>query len=67
MLRVAAWGQLLFILGCIGYSTYALYMGDFEQAFLPYPILILYYLIFARKKISEEGSKEEETHEDIGS
>ena len=64
MLRVAALGQLLFVLACIGYSTYALYLGDFEQAFLPYPILIIYYLIFARKKISERASEEESSHEE---
>jgi len=60
MLRVAVWCQLLFVLLCVAYSTYALFQGDFEQAFLPYPILILYYLVFfARKKrLPEEFSKD---------
>jgi hypothetical protein len=48
MTRAMAWFHIVVILLSVGYSTYALFKGDFEQAFLPYPILILYYLIFAR-------------------
>ncbi|MGD8757987.1 MAG: hypothetical protein PVH78_03870, partial [Deltaproteobacteria bacterium] len=48
-----AWVQILFVLGCVGYSTYWLFQGNFEQAFLPYPILILYYLLFPRRKMKK--------------
>jgi hypothetical protein len=58
MIRVAAWVQILFVLGCVGYSTYWLFQGDFEQAFLPYPILILYYLLFARRKMKKTPPSE---------
>jgi hypothetical protein len=66
MTRFAVWGQLVFILGCIGYSTYALFKGDFEQALLPYPVLILYYLIFVGKRVTgknhtKDRDREEET------
>jgi hypothetical protein len=50
MIRVVAWLQILFVLGCIGYSTYFMFQGNFQQALLPYPILVLYYLIFLRKR-----------------
>jgi len=53
MIRVVAWIQIFFVLGCVAYSTYWLFQGDFEQAFLPYPILILYYLVFARRKMKK--------------
>jgi len=60
MIRVVAWIQILFILGCVGYSTYWLFLGDFEQAFLPYPILILYYLLFSRRKMKKTPPTEGE-------
>jgi hypothetical protein len=60
MTRVLVWVQILFILCCLGYSTYSLFQGDFEQAFLPYPILILYYLLFSRRKIKRAPLSEEE-------
>lgn len=50
MVRMLAWLQIAFVLGCIAYSTYFMFQGDFERAFLPYPVLILYYLLFLRKK-----------------
>lgn len=58
MIRVVVWVQILIILCCIGYSTYSLFKGDFEQAFLPYPLLILYYLLFSRRKIKRTRSPE---------
>ena len=60
MIRVVAWAQILFILGCVGYSTYWFFQGDFEQAFLPYPILILYYLLFSRRKMKKTRPSEGE-------
>jgi hypothetical protein len=59
MMRAVVWGQLLIVLTCVGYSTYSLFKGDFEQAFLPYPILILYYLIFSRTRTKRPTSSEE--------
>lgn len=60
MTRVVVWVQIVFILCCVGYSTYSLFKGDFEQAFLPYPILILYYLLFSRRKRRRTPSSEGE-------
>ncbi len=60
MTRVFVWAQILFVLCCLGYSTYSFFKGDFERAFLPYPILILYYLLFSRRKIKRAPSSEEE-------
>ncbi|MBW1741870.1 MAG: hypothetical protein JRJ47_00370 [Deltaproteobacteria bacterium] len=63
-MRTVAWMQILVILFIIGYSTYALFQGDFERALLPYPILVLYYLLFARKKTKEIPSAESYDHQD---
>lgn len=60
MKRAVVWGQLLFVLGCIGYSTYSFFQADFQQAFLPYPVLILYYLVFLRKKGGVDSSSGED-------
>jgi len=56
MVRVMAWLQIVFVLGCVGYSTYFMFQGDFEQAFLPYPVLVLYYLVFLRKRDKRSSS-----------
>ena len=58
-MRALAWVHILIILGLIGYSTYSLFKGDFEQALLPFPILILYYLVFARRSIHAPSSSSE--------
>jgi len=63
-MRAVAWMQIFVILFIIGYSTYALFQGDFERALLPYPILILYYLLFARKKT--KGISSAENHDQRG-
>jgi len=50
MARAVVWFQILFVLSCVGYSTYSLFGGHFDQALLPFPILILYYLLLCRRK-----------------
>jgi len=57
-MRVLAWLHILIILCFVGYSTYSLFRGHFEQAFLPYPILIIYYLLFVRRKTKATSSTE---------
>jgi hypothetical protein len=61
-MRVIVWLHILVVLGLVGYSTYFLFKGDFEQALLPYPILIIYYLLFARRHIAASSSPEDEGH-----
>ena len=61
-MRAVVWLQILIILCFLGYSTYSLFKGDFEQALLPYPILIIYYLLFARSKIKNSPSTENQDH-----
>jgi hypothetical protein len=63
LMRAVVWIQIVIIVGLIGYSTYSLFQGDFEQALLPYPILILYYLFFARRKTKATSSTESQNHE----
>jgi len=58
MARAVVWLQILFVLSCVAYSTYSLFGGHFDQALLPYPALILYYLIFCRRK--KEGADSSE-------
>lgn len=54
--RILAYVQICLVCGCIFYSTYAFFNGRFEQAFLPYPVLILYYLFFLRKTRSRQAT-----------
>lgn len=63
MIRTVAWIQILIVFGCVGYSTYYMFQGDFERAFLPYPILILYYLVFLRKKAGKVSDSPEDDPE----
>ncbi len=60
MIRAVVWAQILFVLSCVGYSTYCLFQGDFEKGLLPYPVLILYYLVFSRRKIKKTHPSEGE-------
>lgn len=49
-MRIIIWLHIILVLTCVAFSTYSFFAGDFERALLPYPILIIYYLIFARHK-----------------
>jgi hypothetical protein len=60
--RTIAWLHILIIFSLFGYSTYSLLQGDFEQALLPYPILILYYFLFVRSKTKTTSSAESQDH-----
>jgi hypothetical protein len=55
--------QIVFFLLLIGYSTYSLFKGDFEQAILPFPILALYYVFVVSRHgaHSEDDSDPDET------
>ena len=53
-IRILAYAQICLVCGCILFSTYSFFYGRFEQAFLPYPVLILYYLFFLRKNRSRQ-------------
>jgi hypothetical protein len=61
-MRAIVWLHILIVFLLFGYSTYSLFKGDFEQALLPYPILIIYYLLFARGRIKTTSSEESEDH-----
>jgi hypothetical protein len=61
-MRAIVWLQILIILCRLGYSTYSLFEGNFEQAFLPYPVLIIYYLLFARRKVMNTSPTESQDH-----
>ena len=52
-MRAVVWLQIFIISILLGYSTYSLFKGNFEQALLPYPILIIYYLLLGRRKIED--------------
>jgi len=64
VIRLVAWLQIVFVLGCVAYSTYFMFQGDFEKAFLPYPVLVLYYLVFLRKKEKRSSSPPATGHDE---
>jgi len=43
--RTAAAVQLIIVLLIVGYGTYHLYLGNFEQSFAVLPFLIGYYFL----------------------
>jgi len=61
-MRAIVWIHIFLILALVGYSTYSLFKGDFEQALLTYPVLILYYVVFARHKMKTSSSEESQDH-----
>ena len=58
IMRAVVWLHIFIILCFLGYSTYSLFKGDFEQALLPYPALIIFYLLFVRSRVRTTSSTE---------
>ncbi len=51
MKRILAVIQIIIIVLIVGFSTWQLYLGHFEQAFATLPFLIIYYVfIVARQR-----------------
>lgn len=49
MPKVSALIQVVIIIFVVGYTTYQFFLGHFEQALAPFPLLIVYYVfIIAR-------------------
>jgi len=44
MKRVLAAIQIVIIVLIIGYGTWQLYLGHFEQALVSFPLLVIFYL-----------------------
>jgi hypothetical protein len=44
MKKAAAVIQIIFILLIVGYGTYNLFLGNFEQSMVTLPLLIVYYV-----------------------
>jgi hypothetical protein len=44
MKRILAAIQIVLIILIVGYSTWQLYLGHFEQALASFPLLIIFYL-----------------------
>lgn len=51
MTKMSALVQVIFVVLIVVYSTTQLFMGHFEQAMAPFPLLLLYYVfVIARQK-----------------
>jgi hypothetical protein len=44
MKRILALIQIIIIILIVGFSTWQLYLGNFELAFVGFPFLIVYYV-----------------------
>ncbi|OEU47148.1 MAG: hypothetical protein BA861_06700 [Desulfobacterales bacterium S3730MH5] len=64
MRHAVAWLQIVIVVCLLGYSIQCLFKGDFEQACLPYPVLIIYYLVFARSKAGCTSGAESQDDKD---
>jgi len=60
MKKAAAIVQIVIVLFIVGYGTYNLFLGNFEQSMTTLPLLVVYYVFMvARQKRSQS---EEEQH-----
>jgi hypothetical protein len=51
MKRILATIQIIIIVLIIGFATWQLFLGNFDQAFASFPLLIIYYVfIIARQR-----------------
>ena len=62
LMRAVVWLHILIVLCLLGYSTYCLFQGDFEQALVPYPMLVLYYFLIVRSKTKNRPPTESRDH-----
>jgi ABC-type nickel/cobalt efflux system permease component RcnA len=64
MKKSAAVMQLISVLLIVGYGTYNLFTGNFEQSMLTLPLLVVYYVfvVVRQKRVSSEG--EEQSQDD---
>lgn len=66
--RTAAAIQILIVLLIVGYGTYNLYLGNFEQSFATLPFLIGYYLlVVAWQRKARERDRENDDDATPGS
>jgi hypothetical protein len=58
--KSAAVIQLITVLLVVGYGTYNLFTGNFEQSILTLPLLVVYYLfvVVRQKRVPSDGEKE---------
>jgi hypothetical protein len=50
MKRILAVIQLIVIILIVGFGTWQLYLGHFEQAFVTLPFLIIYYVFIVSRQ-----------------
>jgi amino acid permease len=61
MTKTAAIIQIVLIVLVVGYGTFHLFQGNFEQTYLTFPLLILYWVFFvARKRRAEMDERQEQ-------
>lgn len=62
MSKPAAIVQIIVVALLLTYSTVHLFLGNFEKAFSPFPLLILYYIfVLARQKRRARSDDEEQS------
>ena len=62
MSKPAAIVQIIVVAALLTYSTVHLFLGNFEKAFSPFPLLILYYVfVLARQKRRARYDDEDES------
>lgn len=64
MTKIFAVVQVVLIILAVAFTTYQLFLGNFEQALAPFPLLLLYYVFVIapqkRRRQSEEHDNPEE-------
>jgi hypothetical protein len=59
MKKAAAVVQIIFILLIVGYGTYNLFLGNFEQSMATLPLLIVYYVFVVVRHKRIQSQKEQ--------
>ena len=64
MKKAAAVVQLVIVLLIVGYGTYNLFLGNFEQSMTTLPLLVVYYVFVVLRKKRTQDEVERHSRED---
>jgi hypothetical protein len=64
MKKKAAVVQLISVLLIIGYGTYNLFIGNFEQSMLTLPLLVVYYVFVVVRQKRDQTEANQHNRED---
>jgi hypothetical protein len=64
MKKAAAIIQIIIVLFIVGYGTYNLFLGNFEQSMTTLPLLVVYYVFMVARQKKTQTDTEPHSHAD---